>query len=73
MTSHSDKQHRTLHYVEVIYLENMKYKKRKHEHYPVNEAKNMYLRTINKFKEDKKNAVVCLRQENHELIKAELV
>lgn len=73
MKSPSDQQHRTLHYVEVIYLENMRYQKRKHEHYTEQEARNMFLRTMNKFKEENKNAIICLRHENHELIKSELV
>ncbi len=71
--SHSDQHHRTLHYVEVIYLEKMKYHKRKHEHYPEKEAATMYMRTINKFREDKKNAIICLREENHQLLKCELI
>lgn len=67
MTSHF----RTLHYVEVIYLTNGQYTSRKLVHYPVDEAKIMYARTINKFKEDKKSALICLREENHQLIKSE--
>jgi len=61
------------HYVEVIYLTNGKYASRKFVHYPVDEALNMFLRTVNKFKQDKTSALVCLREENHQLIKSERI
>jgi hypothetical protein len=64
---------RTLHYVEVIYLRNGQYTGKKFVHYPVDEAKTMYARTINKFKEDSTKALVCLREENHQLIKSEMI
>ena len=61
------------HYVEVIYLTNGKYTSRKFVNYPVDDALNMFLRTVNKFKQDKTSALVCLRKENHELIKSERI
>lgn len=73
MISHSDTHNRTLHYVDVIYLSKGKYDGRKHAHYPEQEAVIMFQRTINKFKEEKKEALICLREENHSLIKSEKV
>lgn len=59
---------RTLHYVDVIYLNNGMPTGRKFVHYPTEEARLMFSRTINKFKEEKTSALVCLREENHSLI-----
>lgn len=66
--SPSDSHHRTLHYVEVIYLHNGMPNSKKFVHYPVDEAKVMFSRTVNKFKQEKTSALVCLREENHQLI-----
>jgi hypothetical protein len=68
----SDQAHRTLQYVEVIYFvgKTKTYKSRKWQHYPVEEAGIMYQRTLNKMKEEKVNCLVCLREENHQLIKS---
>ncbi len=65
-----DQTNRTLHYVEVIYFKNLQYQDRKHNHYPKEEAELMYLRTTNKFKEEKQQVIIALREENHMLIKA---
>lgn len=70
-TSPSDQQHRTLNYVEVIYLtEKGMYSGRKHAHYPEQEANTMFQRTVNKLSADKAKALICLREENHELLKS---
>lgn len=69
MISHSEQHNRTLNYVEVLYFNKKQYLKRKHEHYPEKEAATIYLRTVNKFKEDKSEVIICLRSENHELLK----
>lgn len=64
---------RTLHYVEVTYLEKGMPSSGKHVHYDEKEAAEMYMRTINKFKVEKKNALIQLRDENHQLLKSELL
>lgn len=61
---------RTLNYVEVIYFDKGKYKGRKHVFYPEDEAKQMYTRTINKMSEDKKETLISLRDENHNIVKS---
>lgn len=67
----TDHQHRTLNYVEVIYLtEKGMYNGRKHAHYPEQEAKTMFQRTVNKLSAEKAKALICLREENHELLKS---
>lgn len=71
--SHSDSTNRTLHYVEVLYLKAGQYESRKFAHYPEGEAARMYLRTINKLKMEKRSSLVQLREENHQLIKSEMV
>lgn len=65
-----DTHHRTLHYVEVIYLTNGMPSSKKFVHYPVEEAAVMFSRTINKFKQEKTSALICLREENHKLLKS---
>lgn len=62
---------RTIHYVEVLYFEKGQYKKRNFKHYPEDEAKTIYQRTVNKAKEDKLSVLICLREENHNLLKLE--
>lgn len=62
-----------MHYVEVIYLEKGQYKSRKKVDYLEKEATVMFLRTVNKFKEESKNALICLRDEAHQLLKVELI
>jgi hypothetical protein len=64
---------RTLHYVEVIYLSNGQCAGKKFVYYPVDEARVMFARTINKFKDEKTRALICLREENHQLIKSEML
>ena len=73
MKSHSDATHRTLNYVEVIYLTNNTYSNRKFIHYPVAEALDMYMRTLHKLKSEGKNSLVILRDENHFIIKSEKI
>lgn len=65
----TDKHHRTLHYVEVIYLTDGVYHSRKFAHYPEEEAARMYVRTVNKLKKENKSALVSLREENHTMIR----
>lgn len=62
---------RTMHYIEVCYFEKGRYASRKLQHYSEEEAMVIYQRTINKLKEDKKTALICLREENHNLIRSE--
>lgn len=69
----TDSKHRTLFYVEVVYLDKGKPSGVKFQHYPEAEAERMYLRTINKFKQEKRDALVNLREENHQLIKSERI
>jgi len=73
MTCPSDKDHRTLNYVEVIYLVGGFFKDRKFVHYPEKEAEQMYLRTVNKMTQDKVSSLIALRKEDHTLIKSHRV
>ena len=61
---------RTMNYVEVILFERGHYKNRKFKYYPKEEARAIYQRSVNKAKEDKITALICLREENHILIKS---
>jgi len=72
-TSPSDKDYRTLHYVEVIYLCDGYFKNRKFVHYPEKEAETMYQRTINKMVADRVSSLITLRNESHVLIKSHRV
>lgn len=67
----ADTAHRSLHYVEVIYFNGTQFKERKMQHYPVDEAAVIFQRTCNKMKQEKINAMVCLREENHMLLKSD--
>lgn len=69
MKSPSDQHYRTMHQVEVIYLKNGMYDNRKFSYYLSDEAENIYIRTVNKFKGNS-NALVTLRDENGYLIKS---
>ncbi len=59
---------RTMHEVEVIYLEKGMYKSRKFAYYIKEEAEKIYLRTVNKFKEVG-NAIITLRDEYNVILK----
>ena len=69
----SDAQHRTLNYVEVVYLKNGAFESRKFAHYPEDEAAKMYARTINKLTQENRPSLVQLRTESHQLIKSDKV
>lgn len=62
-----------IYYVEVVYLSKSLYQKRKYIQYPTLEnAEAVYLSTIAKFKNEKKESLICLRGEQG-LIKSELL
>ena len=62
------------HYVEVVYLSRGQYDKKKYIQYPSKEeAEAVYIATVKKFKDEKRNALVCLRGGAHGLIKSELL
>lgn len=61
---------RTMNYIEVIYFEKNIYKERKQAFYQDNLCDQMFLRTENKMKEEKKQTLISLRDENHNLIKS---
>ena len=67
-TTTANSHFRTLHYVEVLYFIKGQYDKRNFKHYPEDEAKKIYQRTINKAKQDKLTVMICLREENHNLL-----
>jgi hypothetical protein len=69
----TDQHHRTLHYIDVIYLKDGHFKSRKAVHFPELEANQMYYKTIAKLKKEGTSALICLREENHELLKNERV
>lgn len=63
-----------MHYVDVVYLDYKgQYASSKQVHYTEKEAAEMYLRTINKMKQEKRSALIQLRDENHYLIKSDRV
>lgn len=70
MTFPSDQNHRTLNYVEVVYLVKGFFNGRKFIHYPEKEAEVMYQRTVNKMVQDKIDCLVTLRTEDHGLLKS---
>lgn len=60
-------------YVEVFYLNKMQVVTRKSQEYDEKEIETTYRRTIGKLTQEKKSALVCHRNEAHELIKSELL
>lgn len=60
-------------YIEVYYLSKMNYQNRKVGYYDEKEAEIIYMRTIGKLQLEKKQAMVCLRTYEHDLIKSELL
>ena len=60
-------------YIEVYYLSKMNYTARKVQTYSENEIDVMYSRAIGKLISDKKQALVCIRNDEHDLIKSELL
>lgn len=63
-----DAHHRALHYVEVFYLKSGHVSGMKFKHYPVEEATKIFNMTVKKLTDENKEALVCLREENHQLI-----
>lgn len=61
---------RTMNYIEVIYFDKGNYKERKQAFYQDNLCEQMFIRTENKMKEEKKETLIALRDENHNLIKS---
>ena len=59
-----------INYVEVVYMDKQKFLSRKIMWYQPNEAHKIYLRTIDKFMRDAKNVIVCIRDNDHILIKS---
>ena len=60
-------------YVEVYYLTKTRCTGRKLQHYERAEAEGIYMRTIGKMTENKTECMVTLREDNHELVKSELI
>lgn len=61
-------------YVEVVYLLKGQYDKKKYIQYQsMEEAEKVFILTVKKFKEEKRNALVCLRGGGHGLIRSELL
>lgn len=61
------------HYIDVFYLKDGHFKSRKDAHFGELEANQMYHRTITKLKIEGTQALICLRNEKHELLKVERV
>ena len=58
-------------YVEVFYFIDRVYAERRFVHYDdPHQANNIYKKTIAKMKRNGNDTLVCLRQDNHELIKS---
>lgn len=63
-----------IYFVEVVYLLRGQYDKKKYIQYEsMEEADKVYILTVKKFKEEKRNALVCLRGGGHGLLKSELI
>lgn len=60
-------------YVEVYYLKNKSYVSRKMQEYKKEEIEVMFKRTIGKMMTQKTESMVCMRDDNHDLIKTEMV
>ena len=58
-------------YVEVVYLKNKQFERRKIVHDA--SAASLYFRAIAKLSAEKTSALIMLREENHQLIKSEMV
>lgn len=63
-----DEKNRILHYVEVVYFDRLTYRERKFFYYPPNEANSVYSKTVEKL--SGQSVIVCLREENHNLLKS---
>lgn len=63
-----DEKNRILQYVEVIYFDRLVYRERKFFYYPPNEANQVYVKTVEKL--SKQSVIVCLREENHNLLRS---
>jgi hypothetical protein len=63
-----------MNYVEVIFLLNGFFDSRKALPYPTKEeAEAVYIATVKKFREEKRNALVCLRGGGNCLLKSEMI
>jgi hypothetical protein len=62
-----------MYYVEVIFLLNGFYESRAALFYPKDEAEAVYILTVKKFREEKRNALVCLRGGGNGLLKSEMI
>ena len=60
-------------YIEVYYIQNKHPYSRKWQHYPDDEIEKRYEQTIGKMVATKTDALVCLRKDDHELIKSKRV
>lgn len=62
--SHSD------HYVEVVYMDGLKYLGRKQVYYPPNQANSTFDSAVVKFSKSNLNVFIFLRDDSHKLLKA---
>lgn len=60
-------------YVEVIYLKDNQYQSRKWQHYPVNEVEKIFNQVVEKMMANKNESLVCLRNDDHGLIKSKRI
>jgi len=60
-------------YIEVFYLDKMKNTSRRFKEYEKDEVEIAFKRTIGKLTMEKQNALIVIRDENHQLIKSELL
>jgi hypothetical protein len=63
-----DEKNRILHYVEVLYFDGVIYKDRKLQFYPPGECDKVFGLTVAKL--SKADVIICLREENHNLLKS---
>jgi len=66
----TDEQHRTLHYVEVVYFEKGRYVERKSKYDMPDQCAKLFQRTVNKMTEEKKQCLIVIRDEKNQLLKS---
>lgn len=62
-----------MNYVEVILLLKNVYQSRQALFFPPDEAEKIFILTVKKFRQEKTEALVCLRGGSHGLMKSELI
>jgi hypothetical protein len=57
-------------YLNVSYFENMRWTESRHQHYPLVELERVFKQAIQKLTDEKRQALICHRSSDHQLIKS---